>query len=120
MPCLVGDLFYLFWYFYYMLLINELGSLAFFGVFSSSLSGSMLPSRIAIIVAIFFCDLAATLRKEDWGATPPDSLRSVSARVGDFLVAAYLKFFWTICILSAVVDLATCCFIVGLLTTLGD
>jgi hypothetical protein len=65
MPCLAGDYFNLFWYFYYMLLINELGSLAFFGVFSSSLLGSMLPSRIAIIVAIFFCDLAATLKNED-------------------------------------------------------
>jgi hypothetical protein len=48
-----------------MLLINELGSLAFLGVFSSSLLGSMLPSRIAIIVAIFFLDLDATLKKED-------------------------------------------------------
>jgi len=93
MPCLQGDYFNLFWYFYYMLLINEFGSLAFFGVFSSSLLGSMLPSRIAIIVAIFFCDLAATLKTEDLGATLPESLRSVSARVGDFLVAAYLKFF---------------------------
>ena len=81
-----------------MLLINELGSLAFLGVFSSSLLGSMLPSRIAIIEAIFFCDLAATLKNEDWRPTLPESLRSVSARVGDFIVAAYLKFFWTICI----------------------